>query len=138
MATILVVDDDPSNLKLVVTALEHSGHEAIGARGGAEGIAAALARAPDLVLMDVQMPVIDGIAALRRLRADPRTAALKVVALTALAMKGDKEHLLAEGFDGYLAKPIRYKEFAAAVEAMLGGAGKPRPGRHAGRDRDLA
>jgi CheY-like chemotaxis protein len=95
----------------------------LSAAGGAEGVAAALAHAPDLVLMDVQMPGMDGVSALRRLRAEPRTAALKVVAFTALAMKGDAERLLAEGFDGYLEKPIRYKEFLGAVERLLGNAG---------------
>lgn len=121
MAKILVVDDDARNLRLAVTALEQVGHEVLSAEGGAEGIEAALAHTPDLVLMDVQMPGMDGIAALKRLRAEPRTAALKVVALTALAMKGDAGRLLAEGFDGYLEKPIRYKEFQASVAALLEG-----------------
>ena len=121
MACILVIDDDARNLRLAVTALEQAGHEVLSAEGGAEGIEAALAHAPDLVLMDVQMPGMDGIAALRRLRAEPRTTALKVVALTALAMKGDAERLRAEGFDGYLEKPIRYKEFLASVAVLLEG-----------------
>ena len=121
MAKILVVDDDARNLRLAVTALEQAGHEALSAEGGAAGIEAALAHAPDLILMDVQMPGMDGITALKRLRAEPRTAALKVVALTALAMKGDAGRLLAEGFDGYLEKPIRYKEFLASVAALLAG-----------------
>ena len=90
MAKILVVDDDPRNLRLAVTVLEQAGHEVLSAEGGAEGVEAALAHAPDLVLMDMQMPGMDGVSALRRLRADPRTAALKVVALTAFAMKGDR------------------------------------------------
>src|SRR3990172_5113389 len=111
MARILVVDDDAMNLRLAVTVLEQAGHEVLSAEGGAEGIEAALAHAPDLVLMDVQMPGVDGVAALRRLRADPRTAPLKVAAFTGLAMKGDRERLIKEGFDGYLEKPIRYKEF---------------------------
>ena len=119
MAKILVVDDDARNLRLAVTALEQAGHVVLSAEGGAEGIAAALEHAPDLVLMDVQMPGMDGVSALRRLRAEPRTAALKVVALTALAMKGDRERLLAEGFDGYLEKPIRYKTLLASVAALL-------------------
>lgn len=121
MAKILLVDDDAMNLRLAATVLRQAGHEVLSAAGGAEGIEAALAHAPDLVLMDVQMPVIDGIAALRRLRAEPRTAALKVVAFTALTMKGDRERLLAEGFDGYLEKPIRYQEFLASVAALLEG-----------------
>ncbi|PKO62007.1 MAG: response regulator [Betaproteobacteria bacterium HGW-Betaproteobacteria-18] len=121
MAKILVVDDDATNLRLALTVLEQAGHEVLSADGGAEGVAAALAHAPDLVFMDIQMPGMDGIAALKCLRADPRTAALKVAALTALTMKGDRERLLAEGFDGYLEKPIRYKEFLASVAALLAG-----------------
>lgn len=121
MAKILVVDDDARNLRLAVAALEQAGHDVLRAGSAVEGIEAAFAHVPDLVLMDVQMPDVDGIAALRRLRADLRTAALKVVALTALAMKGDAERLLAEGFDGYLEKPIRYKEFLASVAALMEG-----------------
>jgi len=121
MAKILVVDDDARNLRLAATVLEQAGHEVLSAEGGAEGVKAALAHAPDLVLMDVQMPGMDGVSALSRLRAEPRTASLKVVALTALTMKGDRERLLAEGFDGYLEKPIRYKEFLASVAALLEG-----------------
>lgn len=119
MAKILVVDDDAGNLKFAFTVLAQAGHEVISAQGGAEGVAAALAQAPDLVLMDVQMPDMDGIAALKCLRADPRGATFKVVAFTGLAMKGDAERLLAEGFDGYLEKPIRYKAFLASVAALL-------------------
>lgn len=121
MAKILVVDDDARNLRLAVTVLEEAGHKVLSAEGGVEGVEAALAHAPDLVLMDVQMPGMDGVAALKHLRAEPRTATLKVAALTALAMKGDRERLLAEGFDGYLEKPIRYKEFLASVAALLEG-----------------
>jgi two-component system cell cycle response regulator DivK len=124
MARILVVDDDARNLRLAAAALEQAGHEVLSAEGGADGIEAARAHAPDLVLIDVQMPGMDGITALRRLRAEPSTATLKVVALTALAMKGDAERLIGEGFDGYLEKPIRYREFLASVAALL--AGKPR------------
>ena len=121
MAKILVVDDDPFNLKLARAVLTQGGHEVLTAGGGEAGITVALAHAPDLVLMDVQMPGMDGIAALKRLRAEPRTAALKVVALTALAMKGDAGRLLAEGFDGYLEKPIRYKQFLASIAVLLAG-----------------
>ena len=121
MAKILVVDDDPRNLRLAVTALEQAGHEVLSAEGGAEGVAAALVHLPDLVLMDVQMPGMDGIAALKRLRAEPSCASMQIAALTALAMKGDAGRLLGEGFDGYLEKPIRYKEFLASVAALLTG-----------------
>jgi two-component system cell cycle response regulator DivK len=121
MAKILVVDDDPFNLKLAVTVLTQAGHEVLSASGGEVGVALALESAPELVLMDVQMPGMDGVVALKRLRADARTASLKVAALTALAMKGDRERLLQQGFDGYLEKPIRYKEFLASVAALLEG-----------------
>lgn len=121
MAKILVVDDDARNLRLALTVLEQAGHEVCAAGGGAEGVAAALANKLDLILMDVHMPGMDGIAALKCLRAAPRTAGLKVAALTALAMKGDAERLLAEGFDGYLEKPIRYKEFLTGVTTLLAG-----------------
>ncbi len=124
MAKILVVDDDAISLTVALIALEQAGHEVLGAGSGAEGVEMALARAPDLVFMDVQMPNMDGVTALGRLRAEPRTATLKVVALTALAMEGDRERLLAEGFDGYLEKPIRYKAFLATVEQMLRGGGE--------------
>ncbi|MFH1871012.1 MAG: response regulator [Pseudomonadota bacterium] len=121
MAKILVVDDDARNLRLAVATLEQAGHEVLAAEGGAAGVAAAQAHAPDLVLMDVQMPGMDGIAALKCLRAEPRTAGLKVLALTALAMKGDAGRLLAEGFDGYLEKPIRYQAFLESIAALLEG-----------------
>jgi len=119
MARILVVDDDARNLRFALTVLQRAGHEVQGAAGGAEGVDAALACAPDLVLMDVNMPGMDGIAALRRLRGDRRTARVTVVALTALAMKGDAERLLEEGFDAYLEKPIRYRLLMASVAALL-------------------
>ena len=121
MAKILVVDDDPFNLKLALTVLAQAGHKVLTAAGGEAGVAAAQAHAPDLVLMDVQMPGMVGVTALKRLRAEPRTAALKVAALTAHTMKGDRERLIQEGFDGYFEKPIRYKEFLASVAALLQG-----------------
>ena len=121
MAKILVVDDDPFNLKLALTVLAQVGYEVLTAAGGEAGVAAAFAHAPDLVLLDVQMPETDGVAALKRLRADPRTASLKVAALTALAMKDDRERMIEAGFDGYFEKPIRYKEFLTGVAALLEG-----------------
>jgi CheY-like chemotaxis protein len=123
MARILVVDDDERNLRLAAAALEQAGHHVVGLQSATEGIESARrSPPPDLVLMDVQMPGMSGIAAMRILRGHPDTAALKVVALTALAMKGDRERMLAEGFDGYIEKPIRYKEFLASVAALLAAA----------------
>lgn len=121
MAKILVVDDNELNLRLAVAIVEYAGHEVLSAADGAEAIEMALAHLPDLIFMDVQMPGVDGVAALRRLRAEPRSAGSKIVALTALAMQGDAEWLLAEGFDGYLEKPIHYLDFVASIAAMLDG-----------------
>ncbi len=121
MPTILVVDDDDRNLHLAQAALEQAGHIVLTAEDGATAIEAALEHVPDLILMDVQMPGLDGRGALAGLRADPRTAAIRVVAFTAMAMKDDREELLAQGFDGYLSKPIRYRELLAEVERLLQG-----------------
>ncbi len=119
MARILIVDNEPTCLLLSTTMLKRAGHEVLNAVDGAQAIQAALTHAPDLILMDIGMPDVDGITALKKLRADPRTAGIKVVALTAYAITGERERFLAEGFDGYLSKPIRYKEFAGQIEAML-------------------
>ncbi len=119
MAKILVVDDDARNLRLAVTVLDQAGHQVCSADNGARGIALAKAEMPDLVFMDVQMPGMDGITALRELRADPATRPLKVIALTALAMKGDSQRLLAAGFDGYFEKPIQYRKFLSEIEFLL-------------------
>lgn len=119
MARILVVDDDARNLRLALAVLAQAGHEVLGAADGTEGVEVALAHRPELVMMDVQMAGMDGVAALRRLRADPGSLGLKVVALTALAMKGDRQRLLDQGFDDYVEKPIRYREFLARVAALL-------------------
>ncbi len=119
MARILVVDNEPTCLKLATLMLTKAGHEVLSAVDGAEAIQAALTHTPDLILMDIGMPHMDGISALKHLRADPRTAGIKVAALTAYAIKGERERLLAEGFDDYLDKPIRYKDFSAEVEALL-------------------
>lgn len=119
MAKILVIDDDARNLKLAVTVLEQVGHEVLSTDSGSDGIHSARLNKPDLVLMDVQMPGMDGITALKSLRSEPRTAGLTVVALTALAMKGDAERLLAAGFDGYIQKPIQYKQFIVQVSEIL-------------------
>ena len=111
----LVVDDNPRNLRLARDVLELGGFRTAEAATGAEGIAQALALAPDVVLMDIRLPDLDGAEVTRRLKEDPRTAGIPVIALTSLAMKGDREWLLASGFDGYLEKPISVGEFAEQV-----------------------
>ena len=117
--TILIVEDNERNLKLVRDILQYNGYETIEARNAADGVALAAERRPDLILMDIELPDVDGVTALSRLRADPRTASIGVVALTAFAMIDDRRHLLAAGFDGYLEKPIDVRAFPGQVSALL-------------------
>src|SRR6266487_4956549 len=112
---ILIVEDNEKNLKLVRDVLQFKSYRTLEARTAAEGIDLATAHLPDLILMDIQLPDMDGVTALRRLMAEPRTAAIPVVALTAFAMKGDRERFLGAGFDGYLVKPINIKKFPEQV-----------------------
>jgi CheY-like chemotaxis protein len=121
-ATVLVVEDNPLNLKLVRDVLGHAGYRVLEADDAERGIEMARAERPDLVLMDVQLPGIDGVEALGRLRADEATAGIPVVALTALAMKEDRERFLAAGFDGYLEKPVSVPALPGQIEALMGGA----------------
>jgi two-component system cell cycle response regulator DivK len=112
---ILIVEDNEKNLKLARDVLQFKSYRTLEARTAAEGIDLAAAHLPNLILMDIQLPDMDGITALRRLMAEPRTAAIPVIALTAFAMKGDRERFLGAGFDGYLVKPINIKEFSEQV-----------------------
>lgn len=118
MATILIVEDSPANMMLFSLVLESAGHTLLSAERAQAGIELAREHVPDLVLMDIQLPGMDGLAALAHLRADPRTRAIPVVALTAYAMKGDRENLLAAGFDAYIEKPIDYVSFLEQVAAL--------------------
>jgi two-component system cell cycle response regulator DivK len=119
MKTILVVEDNPHNLKLAELILQKGGYRVLTATHGEQALQVAHAQHPDLVLMDMQMPGMDGLAATRALRQAPDTAAIKVLALTALAMKGDEERILAAGCNGYLAKPFQYQELLDAVSSMV-------------------
>ncbi len=119
MANILVVEDNPHNLKLARLVLHKAGHTVIAAENGERGLQLAHERQPDLVLMDVQMPGLDGLEVTRRLKSSPSTAHIKVVALTALAMKGDAERILAAGCDAYLAKPYQYQQLMDIVSQTL-------------------
>jgi two-component system cell cycle response regulator DivK len=119
MATILVVEDNPTNMKLAITLLEASGHEVLTAADAEAGIELARAQRPALILMDIQLPGIDGLQATAQLKRDETTRAIPVIALTALAMKGDEERIRAAGCDGYIAKPMRYQEFQAMIVAQL-------------------
>jgi two-component system cell cycle response regulator len=118
-ARVLVVDDEPVNLDLVEYLLRAFGHEPIVALGGESALRLANERVPDLVLCDIQMSQMDGFEVLRRLREDPRFAKTPVVGVTALAMVGDRERVLAAGFDGYVTKPITPETFVLEIEQYL-------------------
>jgi two-component system cell cycle response regulator DivK len=118
-AVVLIVEDNPRNLKLVRDVLGHAGYETLEAVDGETGLAVARERRPDLVLMDLNLPGMTGIEALQQLRADTATAAIRVAALTAYAMKDDRARILAAGFDGYLEKPVDIRRLPAQVEALL-------------------
>ncbi len=122
---VLVVEDNDRNRKLVRTVLEHAGYDVVEAETGEEGVTAAAEVGPDLVLMDVQLPGIDGHEALRLLRDGSATRHVPVVAVTAFAMKGDETRALAEGFDGYIEKPINVR---ALVDQVRGFLDHPGPG----------
>ena len=115
-AQVLVVEDNEKNMKLFRDVLLAAGYRTLEATTGGEAVALALEHSPDLVLMDIQLPDIDGVEALGRLRADGRTASLPVLALTAQAMEGDRERFLAAGFDGYLSKPVDVADFMSMVK----------------------
>ena len=117
---ILIVEDNEKNMKLFRDVLEATGYDTIEATTGEEAVELALSNTPALVLMDVQLPGIDGVEALARLRSDERTESVPVVALTAQAMYGDRERFLGVGFDGYLSKPVKVSELLLAVEEHCG------------------
>ena len=114
-ARVLVVEDNEKNMKLFRDVLHASGYRTLEATTGGRALELAIEYAPDLVLMDVQLPDIDGVEALGRLLTDGRTASLPVLALTAQAMEGDRERFLAAGFDGYLSKPVNVVDLVATV-----------------------
>jgi two-component system, cell cycle response regulator DivK len=120
MARILIVEDNDKNMKLFRDVLRAAGFETLEATTAEEGIEIAREHAPALVLMDVQLPGIDGVEGLSRLRADGRTAAIPVLALTAQAMHGDRERFLDAGFDAYLSKPVDVLELLRAVKRWSG------------------
>lgn len=119
-ALVLIVEDNPRNLKLVRDLLDYAGYRTLGVSNAEDGIELARSRRPDLVLMDVQLPGMDGVEALARLRAEPDTGEILIVALTAFAMKDDRQRFLAAGFDGYIEKPLNVREFPEQVSAILG------------------
>ena len=117
---VLIVEDNERSLKLERDVLRLQGYRTIEAQTAEEGIALAAEQLPDLILMDIRLPGIDGVAALGRLRADPLTATIPVIALTSSAMTHDDERFGRAGFDGYLAKPIDVRQFIEEVAARCG------------------
>lgn len=129
---ILVVDDNATNRKVCRAILAGADCRVIEAANGAEGLIAARDELPALILMDVQMPVMDGLEALQRLQADPATRGIPVVALTAYAMKGDRERLLRAGFVEYLAKPLDIDKFLEVVRRFTAAGGRELPAGEGG------
>jgi two-component system cell cycle response regulator DivK len=120
MATILIIEDNVQNMKLAAFLLNSAGHTVIQASHAQGGIAIAREHHPDLILMDIQLPGMDGLTATRILKNDALTRDIKIYALTAFAMKGDEEKIYAAGCDGYIPKPIRYQAFLQTVVEALG------------------
>ena len=126
---VLIVEDNEKNMKLARDVLQFHGYRTREAATAEDGIALARAECPDLVLMDIQLPGIDGVTALGQLRADPATARIPIVALTAFAMKEDERRFLGAGFDGYMIKPIAIRELPSRVRAFLDGSPRAANGR---------
>jgi two-component system, cell cycle response regulator DivK len=125
---ILVVEDNELNMKLFHDVLQATGYTTLKAYTGEEAVELAVSHVPTLVLMDVQLPGIDGVATLARLRGDERTASIRVLALTAQAMQGDRTGFLDAGFDGYLSKPVDVAELLRTVEELCRRGKRPRRG----------
>jgi two-component system cell cycle response regulator DivK len=119
MAKVLVVEDNAANLKLVKFLLESAGHTVVSATDAETGLTLARNGQPSLILMDIQLPGMDGLEATALLKGDHATRAIPVIALTALAMKGDEDRIRAAGCDGYIAKPLAYREFLATISTHL-------------------
>jgi two-component system cell cycle response regulator DivK len=119
-ALILIVEDNEKNMKLARDVLQFNGFRTLEAVTAGQGLTLAAEHQPDLILMDIQLPDMDGTTALHRLRGDATTASITVVALTAFAMKDDRERFVSAGFDGYLSKPISVRELPSQVRELLG------------------
>jgi len=124
MARVLVVEDNPANLKLIDLLLSNAGHTVLSAVDAETGLTVARAEHPDLILMDIQLPGMDGFAATALLKKDPKTSAIPIIALTAMAMKEDQAKSEIAGCDEYIAKPLRYRELYAAIDTLLAAAAR--------------
>ena len=119
MVRILTIEDNAANMKLTILLLKNAGHEVLCAVDAESGLSIARADRPDLILMDIQLPDMDGLAATVLLKQDPVTAAIPVIALTAMATKEDQEKCRIAGCGAYIAKPLRYQELYAAIDTLL-------------------
>lgn len=119
MAKILIVEDNAANMKLSSLLLRRAGHDVLAAVDAEAGLLAARADNPDLILMDIQLPGMDGLAATTLLKGDPRTSGIPIIALTAMAMKHDEERTQLAGCDAYIAKPLRYQDLYDAIDKLL-------------------
>jgi two-component system cell cycle response regulator DivK len=119
MAKVLIVEDNPANMSLAIFLLQSAGHTVLSAVDAEIGLRLARDEQPNLILMDIQLPGMDGLEATVLLKRDAATRAIPVIALTALAMKGDEERIRAAGCDGYIAKPLEYRNFLATISAQL-------------------
>jgi len=120
---ILIVEDNTNNCRLLRDILSFHGYEVSVASDGQEGVALAMELMPDLILMDIQMPGMDGMTAGQILKKNPATSGLKIIALTSFAMQGDQDKFMTAGFDGYLAKPISTRELPELIKRWLSGEG---------------
>jgi two-component system, cell cycle response regulator DivK len=118
---ILVVEDNPANRRLLHDVLEYYGYDVIEAENGKDGIKLAAERLPDLILMDIQMPVMNGFTAISLLKKDSRTKNIKVIAVTSFAMAGDRDRVMQSGADEYISKPINTRELPEIVKRLIGG-----------------
>jgi two-component system cell cycle response regulator DivK len=119
MAKVLLIEDNATNMAMAMFFLQSVGHTVLTASDAEAGLTVAREQQPQLILMDIQLPGMDGLEATALLKKDQVTQTIPVIALTALAMKGDEERIRAAGCDGYIAKPMRYREFLATVAAQL-------------------
>jgi two-component system cell cycle response regulator DivK len=119
MARVLIVEDNPANMKLTTLLVRHAGHTVSCAVDAESGLTMARSDRPDLILMDIQLPGMDGLTATAILKQDPRTEAIPVIALSALAMKADEERSMAAGCDAYIVKPLRYQQLYTAMDHLL-------------------
>jgi two-component system cell cycle response regulator DivK len=122
---ILIIEDNEKNRRLCRDVLQVKGYKTIESETAEEGLKLALEQAPALILMDIQLPGMDGITAMKQLKADPNTQSIPIIAITASAMTNNRTTMLAEGFDGYQTKPITLKDFLAEIERVLAAGARP-------------